>query len=509
MPNHTTIGTSSYHRAGPAAARGVLPLSPPVTRRFGLCLIAILVLFSLLTPSPLFASYGPPDSGSALSFNLLLDQAISQHLIAGGVIVTGNRAGILSTAARGRISSESGAAPLDADTVFDLASLTKVVATAPAVMKLLDEGKISLSDPLSRWFPEFARGEGGEITVLNLLTHTSGLKDFDISRKHPMGRAVKRAAAQGYRQWLGKRFEYADINFILLGELVRRVSGQTLDSFCRREIYAPLGAQDTCFLPARESRGDLAPTAGYGCGVVGDGNARRLGSVAGHAGLFSSAADLARFARLMLGRGSIDNRRILSEQVVAQMTAPYLCNNGQVRRGLGWDISSPFSGVKGAFFSEASFGHTGYSGSSIWIDPQQDRFVILLTRRVNYHDSHAFNQLRRDVSTLASADFDSFAGDRGLDQLWELAWVKARLLQPELVILPGAPGAVSLNAQPAQKAQHRLAVQRRSAKAERQLSKPGEGRRLARFARVAKLNKTYKGLPGSRKRLKWQRGDSV
>ena len=467
-------------------------------------IVNILMLCSLFTPSLLFALHEPPASDCALTFNLLLEKALSQNLIAGGIIVTGNHEGILSTAAKGQISSEPGSSLLNDHTMFDVASLTKVVATAPAVMKLLDEGLINLSDPLSRWFPEFANGE---ITILNLLTHTSGLTDFDVSLNHSMKRAIKRAAGQRYRHWTGNRFDYADINFILLGELVRRVSGQTLDTFCGREIYAPLGVHETMFLPPRELRADIAPTAGYRSGVVSDVNARRLGSVAGHAGLFSSAYDLSRFARLMLGRGMIDNKRILSEQVVGQMTSPYLSDDGQVKRGLGWDISSPFSTWKGGFFSEASFGHTGYSGSSIWIDPQHDRFVILLTRRVEYHDVDSFKQLRRNVSIIASADFGMFGGGRGVNALWELAKVRAQLLEPEQVILAHSAGNSRLAAQSGQKRQHQLRVPRRSTRAERLLSKTRAGHRLARAPKVAKMEKNYKSGHSSKKRRMWK-GDS-
>ena len=469
-------------------------------------IIYTLMLCSLCTPSLLFASYEPQASGCELTLNLLLERAISQHLIAGGVIVVGNHEGILSSAAKGQISADPGSPLLDDHTMFDLASLTKVVATAPAVMKLLDEGLINLSDPLSRWFPEFAGAEHGEITILNLLTHTSGLKDFDVSLNHSMRRAVRKAAAQRYHQ-AGNRFDYADINFILLGELVRRVSGQTLNTFCQRQIYGPLDVHETVFLPARDLRADIAPTAGYRSGVVGDANARRLGSVAGHAGLFSSAYDLSRFARLILGRGLIDNKRILSEQVVDRMTSPYLCNNGQVRRGLGWDISSPFSKSKGGFFSEASFGHTGYSGSSIWIDPQQDRFVIFLSRRVNYRDTRAFSNLRMEVSNIASAEFNMSEGEPGLDRLCELAKIRARLLQPEQVIQQRSPGGSRLAAQSGQTRQHQLRGQRRPARAERLLSKARDGHRLARFARVARTDKTYKGV-SSKKRQYVEKGAS-
>jgi len=335
------------------------------------------------------------------NLELLLDNAISRNLITGGVVVVGNHSGIIATAARGGLNFTGNSPALNEHTIFDLASLTKVVATAPAVMKLLDEGRITLSDPLSRWFPEFQDAGVKNVTVLNLLTHTSGLSDFSLHSGQGMKEALARVAAE--HPYATGHFRYADINFILLAEMVRRVSGESLDAFCKNHLYAPMGATETLFLPPRELASNIAPTLGYDSGVVQDTNARRLGGVAGHAGLFSSAYDLSRYARMILGGGTLDDQRILSEQVVAQMTTPYGCNNGAVLRGLGWDIDSPFSAPRGSYFSKASFGHTGYSGSSIWIDPQQDLFVIFLTNRLEYRNVHAFNNLRRDVSTLAVA----------------------------------------------------------------------------------------------------------
>ena len=463
------------------------------------------MLCSLLSPSVLLASEEPPVLSHASTVDLLLERAISQHLIAGGVVVIGNHEGILSTAARGQLNTMPGSPLINDRTVFDLASLTKVIATAPAVMKLLDEGRITLSDPLSRWFPEFAQAGHGDITILNLLTHTSGLEDFTLGPEQTMESAVRQAAAQKYRQWTGSHFHYADINFILLGELVRRVSGETLDAFCREQIYSPLGTRETMFLPPHNLAADIAPTSIYDNGVVQDPNARRLGGVAGHAGLFSSAYDLSRFARLMLGGGAIGDKRILSEQVVAQMTTPYLCNNGQVRRGLGWDIASPFSAPKGSFFSEASFGHTGYSGSSIWIDPQQDLFVILLTRRLDYHDVRDFNQLRRDVSTIAAADFKLPGEDRGLNPPWEVVKISARLLQPVNFVRQASPGRIKVATQSRQKWQHQLLVQRHFARSERLLAK-GRTHSLARFAQLARADKTCKTAHStSRKKRKLAR----
>lgn len=368
------------------------------------CVISLCLFFST---SNLFASNGVPDYGRSATIDLLLERAISNNLIAGGVVVVGDHAGILSSTARGRLTASPDAPLLDEQTIFDLASLTKVIATAPAVMKLLDEGRVSLLDPLSRWFPEFRGSERENATILHLLTHTSGLTDFEMSTEQAMKTAINRAAAEKSRHLPGSSFNYADINFILLGELVHRVSGKTLDAYCRDELFAPLVTPETMFLPTVNLTDRIAPTSGRNSGTVQDLNALRLGSVAGHAGLFSSAQDLARFARLMLAGGAIDGRRILTERAVKQMTAPFSCSNGAVLRGLGWDINSPFSAPKGSLFSEVSFGHTGYSGSSIWIDPKLDLFVVVLTNRLNFRDIRMFRQLRSDISNIAVAEFRS------------------------------------------------------------------------------------------------------
>ncbi|WP_026840329.1 serine hydrolase domain-containing protein [Citrifermentans bremense] len=444
-------------------------------------IILILMLFPLLVPQDLLASVEPIPPGLVSNIDLLLERAMSENLIAGGVVVVGNHEGILATASRGQLNSDPGAEPITDRTVFDLASLTKVVATTPAVIKLIDEGKISLTDPVSRWFPEFA---GSQLTVLHLLTHTSGLADIQVGS---IQGAIRKAAAQLARKSPGTSFDYADINFILLGELVHRVSGETLDLFCKEQIYEPLGAKVTQFLPPAGLVPEIAPTSGNRGGVVQDENARRLGGVAGHAGVFSSAHDLSRYARLLLGKGTLDGRRILSEQVVAQMITPHLCNNGRVKRGLGWDISSPFSAPKGNFFSDASFGHTGYSGSSIWIDPEQDLFVIMLTRRSDYHNVKNFNQLRRDVSTYASADFRSpGSGEAQPVPVAELPQIKNRVLvasAAEAIEIPVRRSKVSVRS--------KWGVERRAAKCEtkkkdRHLAKARSGHRNSRIAKLAK-----------------------
>jgi CubicO group peptidase (beta-lactamase class C family) len=370
---------------------------------------AHLILFLFVYASPLFAADELLDAGRAATIDFMLERAVSRGFIGGGVVLVGNRSGVTYTASRGKIGFAADAGALNERTIFDIASLTKVVATAPATMKLLEEGRITLLDSLSRWFPEFEGTALEDVTILNLLTHTSGLNDISINAIEPLKNFIQRAALQKSGRLPGGRFRYADINFILLSELVQRASGMSLDRYCREKLFGPLGMGDTMFLPPRELYSSIAPTIGTAnellTGVVQDENARHLGGIAGHAGLFSSASDLSRFATMILNNGTLHGKRVFAERVLEQMTAPYFYSNGSVVRGLGWDIYSPYSSPRGSFFSEMSFGHTGYSGSSIWIDPERDLFVILLTVRYNYRDPRQINRLRSDISTIAAAVF--------------------------------------------------------------------------------------------------------
>lgn len=345
--------------------------------------------------------------GRTAVLDTMLQNAVRQGLISGAVVLVGNQNGTLYTHAAGRAGFEPASRQLTVGTVFDIASLTKVFATTPAVIRLMDQGSLSLLDPLSRWFPEF---EGKEITVLHLLTHTSGLHDGMLDPSSPLESAISRAASQSSDK-PGTRFMYADINFILLGNLVRRISAFGLDDYCQEAFYQPLGMAHTGFNPS--ANGNTAATLGGRNGVlkgvVQDPNARLLGGVAGHAGLFSTAEDLGRFSRMLLNGGVLDGQRVLSARAVAQMTAPYFFKNGKIVRGLGWDRESPFSAPKGALFSDVSYGHTGYSGTSVWIDPEANLYVILLTTRLDYRNRRSFNRLRSDISTLAAA---LFAGNK-------------------------------------------------------------------------------------------------
>lgn len=370
----------------------------------------LVLVFLVFLVSPAARGDEPlEDLVRADSIDCLMDSAVASGLISGGTVLIGNGRADLFVNAYGNLSPAPGSPPVRPDTIFDLASLTKVIATTPSIMKLVDEGRLNLLDPLAKWFPEFAANGRNELLVLHLVTHTSGLGDFSVSSCGSMQGVVESAAGRAPAWPPGSRFKYADINFILLGELVRRVSGVELPGYVRENILLPLGMADTAFNPPPELRRRCAATLdssnGLLFGTVQDPGARFLGGVAGHAGLFGTAADLARFCRMLLGGGELDGNRVLSQLAFRQMITPYSIQDGKVIRAIGWDMRSPYSAPRGNGFSGASFGHTGYSGCSVWIDPESDLFVVLLASRRDYRRNAEFRRLRSGISTLAAALF--------------------------------------------------------------------------------------------------------
>jgi uncharacterized protein YbbC (DUF1343 family)/CubicO group peptidase (beta-lactamase class C family) len=309
--------------------------------------------------------------------------------------------------AYGERSLEPARAPMMADTIFDIASLTKVVATTTAMMQLIDQGKVKLSDPVAKYIPEFAQNDKGDITVRDLMTHYSGLPP-DLNLTQPWsGKDVGlgMAFASPTISPPETRFIYSDINFIVLGAIVERISGITLDAYCAQKIFVPLGMTHTRFLPPGDWIPQIAPTE-YDeqkhmlHGVVHDPTSRRMGGVAGHAGLFSTADDLAKFAQTLLAGGGL----ALSPLAVQKMSTPEQPPNGTVLRGLGWDIDSPFSSNRGELLPVGSFGHTGFTGTSLWIDPTTKSYVILLTNAVHSRGHNmAIVSLRTRVASAVAA----------------------------------------------------------------------------------------------------------
>ena len=312
--------------------------------------------------------------------------------------------------------------PMTEDTIFDVASLTKVVATTTSVMTLVEEGRIRLSDPVRQFIPEFGRYRKTGITIQHLLTHTSGLRpDLELEVEfNGSEEAIRRAIEEVPTAPPGERFIYSDINFFLLGDIVRRVSGERLDRYAKAQVFDPLGMKETGFLPPEAWRPRLAPTErcrtlAWPCvgpaeasvpflrGTVHDPTARRMDGVAGHAGLFSTAADLSRFCRMLLDGGRLGAVRILSPATVARMTSPSTPPEMRAVRGLGWDIDSPFSANRGELFPIGSFGHTGFTGTSLWLDPATKSYVIFLSNRVHPDGKGDVTALRGKVATVAAA----------------------------------------------------------------------------------------------------------
>ncbi len=348
-------------------------------------------------------------SGSA-SLDAVVDQAVHDGLIPGAVLIVGHDGKILHRKAYGNRALVPKSEPMTLDTIFDLASLTKVVATTSGAMKIFEEGKLRLAEKVTDYLPEFQGGKS-DITIRDLMTHFSGFRpDFDLDPPFSgYDAGIHRALIEKPQNPPGVRFVYSDTNFILMGEIVHRKSGKTLDEFVREEVFKPLGMNDTQFDPPASVQARVAPTevdpkTGVAFrGVVHDPRARSMGGVAGHAGLFSTAADLSRFAEMMLGKGTRDGVRVFSPLTVEKFTSPETPPDQPVLRGLGWDIDSSYSSNRGELFPIGSYGHTGFTGTSMWIDPSTNSYVILLTNFVHPKAGKSLTGLRARVATIAAA----------------------------------------------------------------------------------------------------------
>jgi uncharacterized protein YbbC (DUF1343 family)/CubicO group peptidase (beta-lactamase class C family) len=334
----------------------------------------------------------------------VIEQAIHDDRIPGAVLIVGHAGEVVHRKAYGRRAVVPHPEPMTVDTIFDCASLTKVIATTSSLMKLFEQGKLRLDDRVTEYLPEFQGGKS-PITIRNLMTHFSGMRpDLDLKPAWSgYETGIHRALIDKPTTPPGARFVYSDINFLLLGEIVRRLSGQTLDVFAQRNIFEPLGMSDSMFLPPASLRDRIAPTEPPLRGVVHDPTARFLGGVAGDAGLFSTAADLARFCEMMLGKGSRQGVRIFSPLTVEKFTTPQTPPDQPILRGLGWDIDSPYSSNRGELFPIGSYGHTGFTGTSVWIDPVSQSYVILLTNSLHPVHRPPITSLRSRVATIAAA----------------------------------------------------------------------------------------------------------
>jgi CubicO group peptidase (beta-lactamase class C family) len=362
-----------------------------------------LILFTLASRLP--AQVFNPDKLAAM--DAAINEAIASNRCPGGVLWL-EHDGTVYEKAYGNRSLVPDVEPMTTNTIFDMASLTKVEATTPSVMLLIQRGEVQLDAPVCTCIPEFTGGGKEHVTVRELLTHTSGLPpDIETSTDwHGYKTGIKMACAVQLDAAPGTLYKYSDINFILLGEIVHRVSGKPLNVFVQKEIYGPLKMTDTGFLPPGSKLSRIAPTEVVNGkpwhGVVHDPTSRHMAGVAGHAGLFSTANDLARYARMMLNMGELDGVRIFTPETVKLMTSPQCPPAVDVVHGLGWDIDSPYAGPRGRLFPIGSYGHTGWTGTSVWIDPYSKTFVIFLSNRNHPTEAGNILALRRKLGTLAA-----------------------------------------------------------------------------------------------------------
>ncbi len=354
----------------------------------------------------------------------IVNQAIQDHKIPGAVVIVGHGGKVVFRRAYGMRSLVPDREKMTLDTIFDMASLTKCLATTTAVMQLYQQGKIDVDQPVAGYLPEFAANGKGGITIRELLTHYSGLPP-DLSLVEPW-----QGKETGYQLAFtiaplrppGVRFQYSDINFITLGALVERVSGMALNDYVQKYVIAPMGLKHMRYLPPKSWIPKIAPTqwehgsAASGNpesktfpgdvmlrGVVHDPTSRRMGGVAGHAGLFSSADDVAVYAQNLLDRlAGRPSKFPLSQRVLEKMVAPEQPATGTALRAFGWDIDSPFSSNRGTLFPVGSFGHTGFTGTSLWMDPVSDTYVVILTNAVHPNGPTGITSMRGEIANVAA-----------------------------------------------------------------------------------------------------------
>jgi uncharacterized protein YbbC (DUF1343 family)/CubicO group peptidase (beta-lactamase class C family) len=386
----------------------------------------LLVVLAVVAAAGMVRGQERPGAGKSAKLaglDSILKDSVAAGEFPGAVVLVGQSDRTLCLKALGERDVLPQHEPMSVRTIFDLASLTKVVATAPVIMRLVEEGKLRLNDPVQHYLPEFTGGGKDQITLRMLLTHTSGLRPDPPAEVDVGGRdaVIKFIYGDALVAPPGSQFIYSDTGYVVLGELAQRVTGKSLDVLAQETVFGPLGMRHTRFLPPSAWIPRIAPTeeidlpagmkAGSGQGrvvrgVVHDPTARALGGVAGDAGVFSTAGDLAIFCRMMLEGGRIPGgagKRMLSEEAVHKMTTPQSPPWLPDSRGLGWDIDSGYSSPRGEFFPLSSYGHTGFTGTSLWLDPASKVYVILLSNSVHPYARTGLISLRSRVATLAAA----------------------------------------------------------------------------------------------------------
>ena len=351
----------------------------------------------------------------------IVAEGLEAGRMAGCVVAVGRRGKLVLLRAYGDRQQQPHREPMTVDTVFDLASLTKPLATASSVMLLIERGQLRLGTRVGRVLPEFAKNGKDRITIRQLLTHQGGLTPDNRLSDYQDGeaKAWERIFELPLIEPPGERFIYSDVGFIVLGRVVQQLSGQDLASFAARNIYQPLKMRETGFKPSESLRARAAATERRGDtwmkGEVHDPRAFELGGVAGHAGLFSTATDLAVYAQMMLGQGRYGGVRVFSPRTVDVMTRGYRVStdaNGTAGlRGLGWDKRTGYSSNRGDLLSDRAFGHGGFTGTTFWVDPELDLFVILLSTRLHPDGKGEVNSLAGRIANVAAASIDPPTGE--------------------------------------------------------------------------------------------------
>lgn len=368
----------------------------------------------------------PLDAGRFTSALELLQKSVAEHAFPGAVLAVGHQ-GRPAILPAGKLAYAPDAAPVTTETIYDIASLTKVVATTAMAMMLTDRGLLQLDRPVAEFLLDFVPpydnaddplwSARGEVTVRQLLAHTSGLPAYEkfFLRARQREHVLEEAVSLPLEEPPGAKTVYSDVGFILLGEILEGIAKEPLDKFCQREIFQPLGMRSTCFNPPSELRARIAPTEQDDAfrkrliwGEVQDENAWVMGGVAGHAGLFSTAGDLASFCQMMLDEGSASGKQLIQAATIREFTRPNPAKQGSPR-GLGWDKPSEPSS-SGRHFSPSSYGHLGYTGTSLWIDPEKQLFVVLLTNRI--HPTRANDAIRTIRPAIHDAVVEALLSSR-------------------------------------------------------------------------------------------------
>ncbi|MSR52683.1 MAG: class A beta-lactamase-related serine hydrolase [Gemmataceae bacterium] len=336
-----------------------------------------------------------------------VEAAVKRGDCPGAVVVVVHDDEVVFRKAFGQRSLQPDKQAMAVDTVFDLASLTKPIATATSAFVLIEQRKLRLSEKVATYWPEFAANKKGAVTVEHLLSHTSGLlADNSLGDyKSGKGDAMKKIAALSLEAEPGKRFRYSDVGFIVLGELIERISGKNVHEFSKRHVFDPLAMAETSYLPSEKLKARCAPTGkregNWLTGEVHDPRAAAIGGIAGHAGLFGTADEVACFARMLLRGGELDGKRVLSRESVQLMTMPIDVPGG--KRSRGWDVDTGFSSPRGELFVKGEgFGHTGFTGTSLWIDPRSKTAIVILTNRVHISEKVQVTSLRREIATIVA-----------------------------------------------------------------------------------------------------------